>query len=236
MPRWTEGAREARVLGARRGEVRSGGAPSYFRLENYTQSQHRSHYSRWLHCFSPPLSLHATLSSAYLLISRHTHSPTSIKPRPHPTVLRPFSQMLRIPPVQSQLTPHTRSSCCFTFSRIRCATESRIGSPTRERRSRIWRRGCTVVTACHGGSACGRCRPCLCARFDRLRLPPGRGSQVPDHGSKRLRFLGSAHPVSSDGEEDAKNEYKRKDTATTHSALGHHVATVLVCRCVRPWT
>ena len=163
-------------------------------------------------------------------------TPPSIKPRPHPTVLRPFSQMLRIRPVQSQLIPHTRSSCCFTFSRIRCATESRIGSPTRERRSRIWRRGSTVVTACHGGSACGRCRSSLCARFDRLRLPPGRGSQVPDHGSKRLRFLGSAHPVSADGEEDAKNEYKRKDTAATHSALGHHVATVLVCRCVRPWT
>ena len=191
--------------------------------------------------FWPPLSLHATLSVyralTYLLISQHTPLNQASPHTSHCSA-----------PILADATHSTCAESTYTshpllmllhlqpYQIFRCATESRIGSPTRERRSRIWRRGCTVVTACHGGSACGRCRPCLCARFDRLRLPPGRGSQVPDHGSKRLRFLGSAHPVSADGEEDAKNEYKRKDTAATHSALGHHVATVLVCRCVRPWT
>ena len=104
--------------------------------------------------------------------------------------------------------------------------QSRIG------RSHIWRRGSTEVTVCHGGSACGR--PRLCTRFERLRLPQGRGSQVPDRGSKRLRLLGSAQPVPANGEEEAKKEYEREDTSATHSPRGHHFATLFVCRRV-PW-
>ena len=234
MPRWTRRARSESTRRASRGgtQRRLTILVSIFQETNNTRTEDRSQESRWLHIFSHlclSMLLYRALTYLYLGTPLTQASPTS-------HFSAPILADATLRPVQSQLTPHTRSSCCFTSSRIRCATESRIGSPTRERRSRIWRRGCTVVTACHGGSACGRCRPRLCARFDRLRLPPGRGSQVPDHASKRLRFLGSAHPVSADGEEDAKNEYKRKDTAATHSALGHHVATVLVCRCVRPWT
>ena len=121
---------------------------------------------------------------------------------------------------------HSLRVACSAFRVQVMVPQSRIG------RSHIWRRGSTEVTVCHGGSACGR--PRLCTRFEQLRLPQGRGSQVPDRGSKRLRLLGSAQPVPANGEEEAKKEYEREDTSATHSPRGHHFAT-LFCRRV-PWT